>query len=202
MATLTVNTGQVSFTTLPIPTLTGAENIMQWGKVLMLTFRLLKYDHLISISDGGPFEHTRRYQNRKTGRWYRIDTATKRLIEFDPAQERRDRHAAMLIVEGSISPEVKRMLVADGYDDTSCEPDVLYRYAFNYFHWVGEKQREVEKFVQQTTYYDSDGNEVQIKETFLGDDSGEEEEFITVTGNASGEKGEASGDKGQAVAKK
>ncbi|KAB5547176.1 hypothetical protein GE09DRAFT_1060719 [Coniochaeta sp. 2T2.1] len=214
MATITVNRGAASFTIPPIM-LQGSGNILQWGKMLMLVFRILKYDHFIATGDR-PYQHTRRYQNRTTGRWFRIDTSTKRLIEFNPEEEKRDRHAAMLIIENSIPPEVKKMLVAGGYDDTSYEPDVLYRHAFKLFHWEGEEERERERELARAArvgvqYYDSDGeevesqetildddgNEMQFPKTFLDDDSSELEEATYEKGEASGEKREASGEKGE-----
>lgn len=33
----------------------------------------------------------------------------------------------MLLVEGSISPDVKAQLIEDGYDDDNWDPNVLYK---------------------------------------------------------------------------
>lgn len=105
----------IEFIAPPIHKFADAADYPQWSKTLYLALEIMGFERF--ILDNIVYK----------------DDATPELIS--------KRNMVMLMMESSISSEIKRTLVRSGYDNLTLDPKLLFDWAYQVFYMTEEDDR-------------------------------------------------------------
>ncbi|OIW30828.1 hypothetical protein CONLIGDRAFT_642879 [Coniochaeta ligniaria NRRL 30616] len=122
-----------------IPQLTGPENLQQWGKLLVLALRALNLSKYITVCPTDRNGNLLWVDPR--GTLHSVDPETGNLTRLS-AEELRQQATVMLLVERTISPDMRALLIEKGWDENNVDPNVLYCYVHSVLYRQALKAAE------------------------------------------------------------